>query len=747
MKVARVALDVPLPTLFDYSVPAAAGDPADLLGRRVVVPFGRRRRVGVVLEADAEPAIPAARIKPLARVFRDEPPLAPDVLELLHFAADYYHHPLGQVALNALPKRLRRVGGAGEGVEVFALSVQGAQLDPAATPARAVTRRCLLGMLRERGLVEGSALRAVSPHAGRALRELERQGLVQRSRAAAAAPGGSARSESSSIPHTGSIPDIGSIPDSGPILSAHQAAAVQAVLARADRFAAFLLRGVTGSGKTEVYLQIAAQLLRRGRQVLVLVPEINLTPQLVERFRTRFAGVPLVALHSNLAEGERVRAWRAAERGEVGVVIGTRLAVFTPLPHLGMLVVDEEHDASFKQQEGLRYSARDLALLRAKLRGIPVLLGSATPSLESYANAIAGRYALLELPERPGAAPPLIRCVDTRGQRLAHGLSQPLLDALRGRVARGEQSLVFVNRRGYAPALVCPVCAWVAPCTRCSAKLVLHLGDGKLRCHYCGHEEPITAVCPSCGNQDLTPAGHGTQRLEAALREAVPGARVLRVDRDTTRRRHSFEAMERQIRGQEVDILVGTQMLAKGHDFPRLTLVGVVNADSALYSGDFRASERLYAQLTQVAGRAGRSGLPGEVLIQTDFPDHPLYDAVCRQDYAAFARAALEERRQAGFPPYAYQALVRAEAARRKMVDDYLTRAAAAGVALGLAVEVYDPVPPPIARVGGRERGQLLVQSRSRSELQRFLRAWYPQLAARASRAVRWSLDVDPLEL
>jgi primosomal protein N' (replication factor Y) len=734
MKVARVALDVPLPTLFDYAVPAAAGDPVELLGRRVLVPFGRGRRIGVVLESGVEPAVPPARIKPLARVFRDEPPLAPDVLELLHFAADYYHHPLGQAALSVLPQRLRRIGGVEEGVEVFALTVQGAQLDPAQVPARAVTRRRLLGMLRERGLVEAAAVRAVSPNAGRVLLELERLGLVQRSRAAPAprhiAPG-------EALP----------APETGPNLSAHQAAAVQAVLARAEAFAPFLLRGVTGSGKTEVYLQIVAQVLRRGRQALVLVPEINLTPQLTERFRSRFAGVPLVALHSNLAEGERLRAWRAAERGEAGVVIGTRLAVFTPLPQLGIIVVDEEHDASFKQQEGLRYSARDLALLRAKLRGIPVLLGSATPSLESYANAVAGRYALLELPERPGASPPLIRCIDTRGKRLAHGLSQPLLDALRGRVARREQSLVFVNRRGYAPALVCPACAWVAPCTRCSAKLVLHLRDGRLRCHYCGHEEPITAVCPSCGNQDLTPAGHGTQRLEAALQEAVPGARVLRVDRDTTRRRHSFETMQRQIHGQEVDILVGTQMLAKGHDFPRLTLVGVVNADSALYSGDFRASERLYAQLTQVAGRAGRSDLPGEVLIQTDFPDHPLYHAVCRQDYAGFARAALDERRQAGFPPHAYQALVRAEATRREVVDGYLSRAAAAGVALGLGVEIYDPVPPPIARIGGRERGQLLVQSRSRSELQRFLHVWYPHLIDKAARAVRWSLDVDPLEL
>ena len=730
MKVARVALDVPLPTLFDYTVPAAIGEPASLLGRRVVVPFGRSRRIGIVLEAGVEPAIPLARIKPLARVFHDEPPLAPDVLELLHFAADYYHFPLGQVALGVLPKRLREIGGVEEGIEVFALSVRGAQLDASEVPVRAVTKRRVLDVLREQGLVEAAALRALSPGAGRALLELERAGLVRRSRAAPVPPALA----------------LGT-PQAGPSLSPHQAAAVNTVLGRADAFSAFLLRGVTGSGKTEVYLHIVAELLRRGRQALVLVPEINLTPQLTERFRARFAGVPLAALHSHLAEGERLRAWRAAERGEARVVIGTRLAVFTPMPQLGAIVVDEEHDSSFKQQEGLRYSARDLALLRAKLRGIPVLLGSATPSLESYANALAGRYGLLELPDRPGAAAPAIRCIDTRGRHLAQGLSQPLLDALRERVRRGEQSLVFVNRRGYAPALVCLACGWGAPCTRCSAKLVLHLADARLRCHYCGHEERITAVCPACGNQDLAPAGHGTQRLEAALEAALPGARVLRVDRDSTRRRHSFAQMQQRILGRQVDILVGTQMLAKGHDFPRLTLVGVINPDSALYSGDFRAAERLYAQLTQVAGRAGRGHLPGEVLIQTDFPDHPLYDAVCRQDYPGFARAALDERRQAGFPPHAHQALVRAEATRRATVDDYLTRAAAAGAALGLAVEIYDPVPPPIARVSGRERAQLLVQSRSRSELQRFLRAWYPHLADQASRAVRWSLDVDPLDL
>jgi primosomal protein N' (replication factor Y) len=730
MKVARVALDVPLPTLFDYAVPAALGDAAALLGRRVEVPFGRGRRVGLVLEVGVESALPPARIKPLARVFHDEPPLAPDVLELMHFAADYYHYPLGQVALSVLPARLRQVGGAEEGIDAFALSVRGAQLDPVEIPARALTKRRLLGVLREQGLVEAGALRALSPSAGRVLLELERAGLVRRSRATPALRAPPAAP-----------------PQEAPALSAQQAAAVRAVLDRADGFAAFLLRGVTGSGKTEVYLHVVAELLRQGRQALVLVPEIGLTPQLTERFRARFAGVPMAALHSHLAEGERLRAWRAAQSGEARVVIGTRLAVFTPMPQLAAIVVDEEHDGSFKQQEGLRYSARDLALLRAKLRGIPVLLGSATPSLESYANALAGRYTLVDLPGRPRAAPPRIRCIDTRGRPLEHGLSPALLEALRERVVRGEQSLVFVNRRGYAPALVCPACGWFAPCTRCSAKLVLHLAQARLRCHYCGHEEPVAAVCPGCGNQHLAPAGHGTQRLEAALEAALPGARVLRVDRDTTRGRDTFARMQQRILAREIDILVGTQMLAKGHDFPRLTLVGVVNADSTLYSGDFRAAERLYAQLTQVAGRAGRSDLPGEVLIQTDFPNHPLYDAVCRQDYAAFARTALEERRQAGFPPHTHQALVRAEAARRAVVDDYLAQAVAAGTGLAMDVEIYDPVPPPIARVSGRERAQLLVQSRSRGELQRFLHAWQPRLAELASRAVRWSLDVDPLEL
>jgi primosomal protein N' (replication factor Y) (superfamily II helicase) len=750
MRVARVALDVPIPTLFDYALPQ---DVDDVLGRRVLVPFGRGRKIGVAVETGAEASIAVDRIKPIIQVFLDEPALPADVLVLLRFASEYYHYPLGQVVLGALPQLLRRAGSTSQRrPQAFELTDKGRELDLLSLPSRALIKRKLLGLLQDTRTIEASVLRALSPSAARILVELERSKLVVQR----AVESHDRRFVAPGTDHPVQLAI-------GPDLTAQQQLCVNAVVEALGGYSPFLLRGVTGSGKTEVYFHIIAEALRRGRQVLVLVPEINLTPQLTERFRARFPSTDLVILHSNLAEGERVRGWQAAESGEASVVIGTRLAVFTPLPRLGLIVVDEEHDASFKQQEGLRYSARDLALFRAKQRGVPVLLGSATPSLESYANATERpvssernpsvtvtspqRYRLLELGTRSGVTLPTIRCVDTRKLPLRHGLAPVLLDGIRARLQRAEQSLVFVNRRGYAPALMCSACGWASPCTRCSARLVLHLKDGRLRCHYCGHEEKIAAVCPSCGNQDLAPAGHGTQRIESALEEAFPHARVLRVDRDSTRRKQAFELMQEAIRAQEVDILVGTQMLAKGHDFPRLTLVGIVNADSALYGADFRAAERLYAQLTQVAGRAGRGDLPGEVLIQSEFPDHALYDAVCRQDYAAFAREALAERREARFPPFAYQALLRAEATRRDAVDAYLMQAARAGMALGFAAEIFDPVPAVVARVAGRERGQLLVQSSSRGELQRFLSAWHPHLTNAGSRAVRWSLDVDPLDL
>ncbi|HET7776634.1 MAG TPA: primosomal protein N', partial [Azospira sp.] len=446
-----------------------------------------------------------------------------------------------------------------------------------------------------------------------------------------------------------------------PVLTPGQAEAVAAVLAAgvgtAPRFAPFLLYGITGSGKTEVYLRLVEAALAGGHQALLLVPEINLTPQLEERVRRRFPGVGLVSLHSELTEAARTRHWKAAFKGEARIVLGTRLSIFTPLPDLGLIVVDEEHDPSFKQQDGMRYSARDVAVFRARERNIPIVLGSATPSLETWANAtgegLPRRYTLLTLGDRANAAAslPPVKLVDTRREKLQDGLSAALLAALQVRLERGEQSLVFLNRRGFAPVLACPSCGWISRCRRCAANLVLHLADRRLRCHHCGFENGIPRACPTCGNQDIHPFGRGTQRLEATLQERFPEARILRVDRDSAKSRKQWEALAEKIHGGEADILVGTQMLAKGHDFPRLTLVGVTGADAALFAADWRAPERLFAQLMQVGGRAGRAELPGEVLIQTEHPDHPLYAALVQHDFVAFAASQLEERRMAGFPP------------------------------------------------------------------------------------------------
>ncbi len=668
MSIIRVALDVPVAKLFDYRAQEASA--ADV-GHRVLVPFGRKTAVGVIVELARSTAVPEERLKGVIRILQEFPPLAAEDLRLLRFAADYYHHPLGAVVMGALPTRLRRVAG----------------------PPR----------LKKRGPV-------MPQEAGPAVRTAPLE--------AAAAPE----------------------------LTTEQMRAVSSIRAGLGGFHPFLLLGVTGSGKTEVYLHAVAAALEAGRQALVLVPEIALTPQLEALVQHRFPGTPTVSLHSALAEAERLEHWRAACSGQARIVLGTRLAVFAPLPELGLIVVDEEQDSSFKQGEGFRYSARDLAVVRARQRGVPVVLASATPALETYHNAVSGRYTLLTLSHRIGAPPPRISCIDMRGDKLSDGVSERLLTALRERVAAGEQALVFINRRGYAPVLMCRSCGWVSGCQRCSARLVLHLQERRLRCHHCGHVSPAPAACPDCGNQDLAPVGHGTQRVEEALSRLIPQARILRIDRDTTRQRRAWRAMRERIQERNVDILVGTQILAKGHDFPHLNLVGVLNADSQLYSGDFRAAERLFALLTQVAGRAGRGGIQGEVLIQTEFPHHPLYAALRVQDYRAFADDALAERRQAGFPPFLHQALLRAEAPRLDTALEFLGAAARRGSALDRQVTAYDPVPAALPRRAGRERAQLLVQSASRSRLRDFLDAWSKALTSSAPTRARWSIDVDPLE-
>jgi primosomal protein N' (replication factor Y) len=660
MKVLRVALDVPLATLFDYvDADSARAQPGD----RVAVPFGRRERVGVVIERAAASALPPARLKPIARVLEDTPRLPAQWLEFMRFLASYYQRPLGETVVGALPPRLR------------------------------------------------------SP---RALRRRDAGG-----------PPGGVTSRF--------------VPNHAP--NAAQSQAIERIGAALGGFRAFLLHGVTGSGKTEVYLHLIARVLGRGGQALVLVPEIGLTPQLEARFRQAFPGERIALLHSALAAGARTRAWLEAARGEARIVLGTRLAALAPLPALGLVVVDEEHDTSFKQQEGLRYSGRDAAVFRAKLAGCPVVLGSATPSLESWYNCRAGRYELVALPERavPGARLPAVRIVDLRAHAPEHGFARPLLEAIRARLERGEQSLVFINRRGYAPVLACEACGWTAGCARCTARLVLHAADRRLRCHHCGREDPIPRACPVCGNADLRPIGRGTQRVEDTLAAVFPRARLARVDRDSVRGRGEMERMLDGARRGDADILVGTQLLAKGHDFPALTLACVLGADTALVSTDYRAAERLFATLVQVAGRSGRREQAGELLVQTRYPGHPLFAALARHDFAGFAEAQLGERAGAGFPPCVHEAALRAEARRLETAMAFL-REMAAAVKPPAGVRIFDPVPHVLTRRAGLERAQLLAQSRSRSALQRLLSAWSERLHAAPPRAVRWHLDVDPIE-
>jgi primosomal protein N' (replication factor Y) len=717
MKVLRVALDVPLPKLFDYAAGAAAS--ATDIGRRVVVPFGARSAVGVVVELAAASDIAPDKLRTAGPILDDVPALTRDWLGLARFASQYYQRPLGEVIHAALPPRLRRPQPLRVPPAGYAITDAG-RTALTGLPTRARAKRSVLERL-------AAAAQPVAALGGSAtVRTLLKKGLI--------APSGLPRSSVRFDPEHPLTPE--------------QANAVEQITAALGRFQAFLLAGVTGSGKTEIYLHCVAQAIARGGQALVLVPEINLTPQIHEAFARRFPGASVVTLTSALAANERAQAWLAAQSGKADIVLGTRLAVFAPLPRLALVVVDEEQDASFKQQEGLRYSARDLAVYRAHEAGVPVVLGSATPSLESWAHAQRGRYQLLTLPSRarPGSALPTVRLIDTRADAPQDGLTSALVNAIEACVARGEQALVFLNRRGYAPVLACAACGWAGGCPRCAAHLVLHTADRRLRCHHCGLEAPIPRHCPTCGNVDLAPFGRGTQRLEEALAARLPQARVLRIDSDSTRQKGRWARMRAAIAGGDADILVGTQMLAKGHDFPRVTLVGVLNADAALLAADYRAPERLFAQLQQVAGRAGRAQAPGEVLVQTRYPQHPLYGALVRHDFAAFADALLAERRQAGFPPYVHEAVLRAESVEIRYALDFLRGALAIAPAARDEVTLFDPVPMSLARRAGRERAHVLAQSPSRRALQAFLGEWTQALYGVKAAKVRWHLDVDPIE-
>ena len=716
MIVVRVALDVPLPKLFDYLAEDATR--ADI-GCRALVPFGTRHRVGVIVDVAAKSEVADSRLRSVDRVLRDGPPLPREWFALAQFCSEYYHRPLGEVVAAALPPRLRTTKPIPATPLNYILTAAGR--DSLATiPTRNKRLRGLLSRLAH-GPVSESELATSA-------RIPLKRGIDAGWVATADPP----RSESRFVRKYD--------------LTSEQQKAIGQMRKGLERFRVSLLFGITGSGKTEIYLQLISEVLARGRQVLVLVPEIALTPTLQSAFLGRFPGACIVTQTSATGELERARGWLQAHSGRADIVLGTRLAVFTPLPRLGLVVVDEEQDASFKQREGVRYSARDLAIARARSAGIPAMLCSATPSLETFYHATSGKYELVRLTRRAieRSALPLMRLVDTRVHPPREGIAAPLLEALTARLSRGEQSLVFLNRRGYAPVLACSACGWVKGCKRCSAHMVVHLTERRLRCHHCGLAEGIPRACPECGDLDLHAFGRGTQRVEVTLTETFPQARILRLDSDAVRARGKLEhLLERAV---HADILVGTQILAKGHHFERLTLACVLHSDSGLFSSDYRTSERTFAQLLQVAGRAGRANLPGEVLVQTRYPNHPLYRSLVSHDFTGFARTILAERRAADLPPFVFEATLRAESRDAVRALDFLKSAIGNAPATGTSITLFDPAPMSLARLAGMERAQVLLQSRSRPRLQAFLTEWSGTLYRMPTPGVRWHLDVDPLD-
>ncbi len=725
----KIAIDTPLRRLFDY-LPAAQG-PQALPGMRVLVPFGRQRIAGLVIETAGESELPATKLRQVLQVLDTAPLFDHAMLGFLRWAADYYHHPVGQVMATAMPKLLRE----GRDVTVYERRWRITQEGRAALAAGAVQRaprqRALLDILSPLPWLGEARIDELAPHWRSAARALAARGFIALDEVAVeSAP---------PAPITART--------SGLTLTPDQQQAVDAVRARLGTPAAFLLDGVTGSGKTEVYLQLTAAALARGESVLVLCPEIGLTPQLVARFNARFSE-PIAALHSGLTDRERAAAWQLAARGGARIVIGTRSAVFAPIPRLGLMVVDEEHDASYKQQEGgFRYSARDLALLRAQRGGIPVLLGSATPSFESLHNVQLGKLQQLSLPARAGnAAAPRTVVVDMRAHAVHKGFAMPLLAAMERHLGDGGQVLLYLNRRGYAPTLLCNTCGWVAGCRQCDARLTVHQRSGRLACHHCGADEPRPAACPRCG-YPVQPLGHGTARVEDTLAARFPQYAVERFDRDTLQHQQALEGAIDRVTSGAARILVGTQMLTKGHHFPDVTLVGVLNADQSLFSTDFRAAERLAQTIVQVAGRAGRADRPGEVLIQSEYPDHPLLRTLITAGYGAFAQDALAERAAALWPPYGRIALLRASSTAPDAALGFL-RAAVAAANHPTGIALREPIPAAMTRKAGRYHAQLLVECGNRGRLQQFLAAWVPLVEALPAHAnLRWALDVDPLEV
>ena len=739
----RVAVPGPLRQLFDYlppdgltpdegPPPAISAGTAWRPGIRLRVPFGRRSVVGLLIETAEQSQWPLDQLKRAAEVLDAEPIFSPALLELLQWASDYYLYPLGECIVQALPGMLRSGASAKAVEQLWRLTVAGLAL-PEGALRRAPQQAKAVAALQQESALSAASLAERDVNAA-TLRALASKGLVERFERSTETV---ARQTPRKI-------------EAAPILSAEQQCAVDSVVDQFGRFSCHLLEGVTGSGKTEVYLQLIARVIARGEQALVLVPEIGLTPQTLTRFQRRLAP-PIAVLHSGLNDSERLDAWRLARSGAAGVVLGTRSAVFADFSsehggRLGLIIIDEEHDSSFKQQDGFRYSARDVAIKRAADLGIPIVLGSATPSLESLHNAISGKYRHLLLHERAGgAAHPRVDLLDIRRAPLRDGLAPAVIDAIGETLARHEQVLVFLNRRGFAPTLLCHDCGWIAGCDHCDTRLTVHVRDRKLRCHHCGFSRVLPSTCPQCKSPRLDFRGPGTERLELALTQLFPHEPVVRIDRDTTQRKHALRDKLATVREGEPCILVGTQMLAKGHHFPDVTLVVMVDIDGALFSADLRGPERMAQILTQVSGRAGRAQKPGRVLVQTHYPDHPLIAGLVRNGYAAFARELLNERRLLGAPPFAYFALIRADARDLTAAEQLL--AVLRACINEPQVMAIGPLPAPLTRRAGLFRAQLIVSAPQRPLLHRALREMIKQAdGLPLARQVKWSIDVDPID-
>ncbi|WP_194757385.1 primosomal protein N' [Aliidiomarina indica] len=724
---ARVAVPVPMRRQFDYLLPADGADIA--VGARVKVPFGSRSLIGFVTEPHVVTDTPPNKLKAIEHITDPSPLWPPSMWELLLWAAQYYHHPLGDVLAHAAPIALRH-GEAPEFQQIkrYALTDEGAAVDLDSLK-RAVQQRKIIAALRERALTS-TDIKALEL-APAALKTVQEKGWVSVAHEPLGV--GAWRLERDEQPHP---------------LNPEQAVAVAALhsgLAESEA-RVWLLEGVTGSGKTEVYLQAMEPVLARGQQVLVMVPEIGLTPQTVARFRARYK-VPVVVMHSGLSDQERLQGWLQAREGHAAIIIGTRSSIFTPMKNLGLLIIDEEHDASFKQQDGFRYNARDLAIKRAHQEGFGVVLGSATPSLETLSNAQQGRYHHLQLKKRAGNAKPAKHfLLDLKQQRMQQGLSEQLISTMRKHLEQGNQVLLFLNRRGFANALICHECGWVAECRRCQANMTVHQHNHSLQCHHCGASQRIPRQCGGCGSTQLVSRGVGTEQLEQCIEQLFPAYSTVRIDRDSTRRKGQLESHLNAVSAGQHHILIGTQMLAKGHHFPNVTLVALLDVDGALYSADFRAAERLAQLYIQVAGRAGRASKVGTVVLQTHHPEHPLIQELVNNGYTDFARSALLERSQAMLPPYAAMALFRAEAMEKDAAEALLQAIVAVLEEDGTGeVTAIGPMPAPLARKAGRYRYQLMLHAASRAALHKLLLSKLSLIETLAqTRKARWSLDIDP---